>query len=69
MTKARLQGALFVDCRIGSLEMSTVSLDLLTTVDCRIGSLEKIQKLYERDARVDCRIGSLETDTVLAGAS
>ena len=51
---------IYVDCRIGSLEMLTVLLKYLPDVDCRIGSLEKSCAMPGLRDIVDCRIGSLE---------
>ncbi len=48
-----------VNCRIGSLEMSSKIRQKKEMVNCRIGSLESLGEIVERYQIVNCRIGSL----------
>ena len=50
-----------VNCRIGSLEMSSVQVTANVRVNCRIGSLERHSCHRLHVPYVNCRIGSLET--------
>ena len=52
--------AVFVNCRIGSLENVGTDDTGAGTVNCRIGSLEISTSLYILLVSVNCRIGSLE---------
>ena len=52
----------FVNCRVGSLEMRQYRSQSSRCVNCRVGSLEKIGgRLYLRHD-VNCRVGSLERE-------
>ena len=48
-----------VNCRIGSLEMSSKIRQKKEMVNCRIGSLEKTYDYISKKYGVNCRIGSL----------
>ena len=49
-----------VNCRIGSLEILFLGIQLQMIVNCRIGSLEINNTDPSKSAYVNCRIGSLE---------
>ena len=51
---------IYVNCRIGSLEIGCRKGFPDLTVNCRIGSLEIAGELVNDFATVNCRIGSLE---------
>ena len=61
MDSIRYRGGVFVNCRIGSLEMDHVGNYLRHHgVNCRIGSLEMLDDAPYLPRIVNCRIGSLE---------
>ena len=60
MHRRKQPDCLFVNCRIGSLEIEWLYEQDNADVNCRIGSLEILKNIGDKIETVNCRIGSLE---------